>query len=137
MSEVIVSYTIQSGDDQAKFEKKIALALVESVNKIMDKIEATQILKYTSSSNPALPPGSTYNRTFELRQSSRVKVIKTTLPVIRGQWRAVARHAPDVLGSRSEQTPIFQNRWKSTEEVEDIVQSKAERIVMKELENIR
>lgn len=137
MSSVITSYTVQSGDDQAEFEKKLALALVEAVKKVMDEIAATQILKYTSSSNPALPSGSTYNRTFELRQSSRVKVIKTTLPTIKGQWRAVARHAPDVLGSRSEQTPIFQNRWKSTEEVEDIVQPKAEKIVQKELENIR
>lgn len=137
MSDVITSYTVQSGDDQAEFEKKIALALIEGVKKTLDEIEATQIHKYTSSSNPALPSGSTYNRTFELRQSSRKKVTKITLPTIRGQWRAVARHAPDVLGSRSEQTPIFQNRWKSTEEVEDIVQSKAERIVQKELENIR
>lgn len=137
MSEVIVSYTVQSGDDQAEFEKKLAPALIEAVKKTMDEVAATQILKYTSSSNPALPPGSTYNRTFELRQSSRVKVIKTTLPVIRGQWRAIARHAPDVLGSRAEQTPIFQNRWKSREEVEDIVTPKAEKIVQKELENIR
>lgn len=137
MSPVITSYTVQSDDDQAEFEKKLAPALVEAVKKIMDEIAATQILKYTSSSNPALLPGSTYNRTFELRQSSRVKVIKTTLPVIRGQWRAVARHAPDVLGSRAEQEPIFQNRWKSKEEVKDIVQPKAEKIVTSELENIR
>jgi hypothetical protein len=134
---VIVSYEIEADDDQAEFEKKIAKALVESVKQILDEIEATQIHKYTSTSNPALPPGSTYNRTFALRQSSRKKVTKTTLPTIRGQWRAIAAHAPDVLGSRAQQEPIHQNRWKSTEEVEAIVEPKAEKIVERELENVK
>jgi hypothetical protein len=137
MSSVITSYTVQSGDDQAEFEKKITQALVEAVKKTLDEIEATQIHKYTSTSNPALPAGSTYNRTFVLRQSSRKKITKTTLPTIKGQWRAIASYAEDVLGSRAQQEPIFQNRWKSTEEVEDIVQPKAEKIVTEELENIR
>lgn len=134
---VIVSYEIQADDDQAEIEKRIERALIESVKQILDLIEDTQIHKYTSTSNPALPAGSRYNRTFVLRASSRKKLTKTTLPVIQGQWRAIAPYAADVLGSRAQQEPIFQNRWKSTEDVEAEVEPKAEKIVEQELENIR
>ena len=36
---VIVSFDVQAGDDEARIKRKIELALVESVKKILDEIE--------------------------------------------------------------------------------------------------
>lgn len=133
---VIISYTIEAGDDEARIKRDIEQALVEAGKKILDLIEDTQIHKYTLTSNPALPAGSRYERTFALRQSSRKKMTKVTLPTIRGRWSATAPYAADVLGSRAQQTPMFASRWKSTEDVEVEVRPKAEKVVMIELESI-
>ncbi len=134
---VIISYDIEAGDDEARIKRDIEQALVEAGKKALDLIEDTQIHKYTLTSNPALPAGSRYERTFTLRRSSRKKMTKVTLPTIRGRWSAVAHHAADVLGSRAQQTPMFASRWKSTEDVEAEVQPKAEKVVMIELESIK
>ncbi len=134
---VIISYEVEAGDDEARIKREIEQALVEAGKKILDLIEDTQIHRYTLTSNPALPSGSRYERTFTLRQSSRKKMTRVTLPTIRGTWRAIAPYAEDVLGSRAQQTPMFASRWKSTEEVEDAVGPKAEKIVIQELEAIK
>jgi len=134
---IIYEITVEAGDDEARIKREIEKALVESVKKTLDLIEDTQIHKYTSTSNPALPSGSRYERTFTLRQSSRKKLSKPTLPTIRGRWSAIAPYAEDVLGSRSQQTPMFGGRWKSTEDVEAEVQPKAEKITEQELENLK
>lgn len=134
---VIISYTIEAGDDEARIKRDIEQALVEAGKKILDLIEDTQIHKYTLTSNPALPAGSRYERTFVLRQSSRKRMTKVTLPAIRGRWSATARYAADVLGSRAQQTPMFASRWKSTEDVEAEVQPKAEKIIEIELGSIK
>ncbi len=134
---VIISFEIVAGDDEAIIKAKIEKALNESVKKIMTEIEAAQIHKYTKTSHPALPTGSRYNRTFELRRSSRKKITKPTLPTIKGRWSATADYAADVIGSRAQQTPMFAGRWKSTEDVTEEVQPKAEKIVASELEQIK
>lgn len=134
---VIISYDIEAGDDETRIKRDIERALVEAGKKVLDLIEDTQIHKYTLTSNPALPAGSRYERTFTLRQSSRKKMTKVTLPTIRGTWRAITLYAADVLGSRAQQTPMFSSRWKSTEDVEAEVQPKAERITEIELETIK
>lgn len=134
---IVVIYEIQAGDDEARIKREIEAALIESVKKIMDAIADAQVLKYTSTSNPPLPAGSRYERTFELRQSSETKITKATLPTIRGQWRATARHAADVIGSRAQQAPLFANRWKSKEDVEAQVGPQAKKITQQELENIK
>lgn len=134
---VIISYDIEAGDDETRIKREIEKALVEAGKKILDLIEDTQIHKYTLTSNPSLPSGSRYERTFTLRQSSRKKMTRVTLPTIRGTWRAIAPYAADVLGSRAQQTPMFASRWKSTEDVEAEVQPKAERIIKIELEAIK
>lgn len=133
---VIITYEVEAGDDEARVKREIEKALVEAGKKILDLIEDTQIHRYTLTSNPSLPSGSRYERTFTLRQSSRKRMTKVTLPTIRGRWSATARYAADVLGSRAQQTPMFSSRWKSTEDVEDAVGPKAEKIVMQELESI-
>lgn len=133
---IIIMYEVESGDDEARIKREIEKALVEASKKILDLIEDAQIHKYTLTSNPSLPAGSRYERTFVLRQSSRKRMTKVTLPTIRGRWWATAHYAGDVLGSRAQQTPMFSGRWKSTEEVEDTVGPKAEKIVIQELEAI-
>lgn len=133
---IIYEITVESGDDEARIKREIEKALVEASKKILDLIEDAQIHRYTLTSNPALPSGSRYERTFVLRQSSRKKLTKVTLPTIRGTWRAIAPYAADVLGSRAQQTPMFSNRWKSTEDVEEQVGPQAEKIVQQELEAI-
>lgn len=134
---VIYEITIEAGDDETRIKREIEKALVEAGKKILDLIEDAQIHKYTLTSNPALPAGSRYERTFVLRQSSRKKMTKVTLPTIRGTWRAIAPYSEDVLGSRAQQTPMFSNRWKSAEDVEAEVQPKAEKIIEIELGSIK
>lgn len=99
------------------------------VDRLLNVIEATQIGAYTENASPAKPAGSAYERTFELKRSSR-KIHPTGS--LRGEWRTDLAYARFVLGRQSEQAAIHRGRWKSVEEVEQQVEQIGPDIIREE-----
>lgn len=102
----------------------ISIGLKRAVERGLVEIELAQIKGYLSNSNPAKPAGSTYVRTFKLRNSSRTKVSGSKFP--RGVWDTDGSAPYDslVLGTRSQQARIHRGRWRSQEDVIKIVDEK-------------
>lgn len=117
-------------------ERNINRALVKAVKDILKRVEQAQIKIYTQNTRPSKPPNSLYRRTFVLQGSSETEVTSEMLPVIEGEWRATAPHAPYVLGNNYRQAFVHRNRWKSIEEVEREVNIAAVEITEKRLEGI-
>ena len=110
--------------------------LVEARDKILYFIEQYQIKSYTASSNPALPPGSNYQRSFTLANASEIEKISGKLPNISGVWRvneAQADYAEYVIGTRAQQARIHRGRWKTRTEVERAAQERGPQIVQEQL----
>lgn len=110
--------------------------LNETVDELLRLVELAQIHKYTSSNFPALPGGSRYRRTFDLRDASQTERTGDKLPDISGVWsvdEGKARYGKFVLGTRQEQAPIHRGRWKSRDEVEQEIQEKVSEIVEEKL----
>lgn len=117
--------------------RQMEAALNDIVDDLLEVTELAQIQSYLSDSMPARPPGSDYERTFELRDSSRTERPDTTLPNISGLWYATADYAEDVLGPRRKQKRIHRRRWKSLEDVEAEVLRLAPQIADDRLREIR
>ena len=139
MSNVTVTYQIpmtQVGQTIAQQVRRIEAGLNAAVDELLDLVEGTQILKYSTSAFPAPPPGSTYTRTFALQGASETRRISAKLPMISGEWsanEAKAKHAKYVLGKKSQQAKIHRGRWMPTEDVEASVKAKAPAIVERNL----
>ncbi len=113
--------------ERAGAEQKIRAALLALVVEALKQIEQAQILAYTRNANP---PRLAYERTFTLRSASRTQITDAELPSIAGQWWAdegVAHYAEEVLGPRTRQKPIHQDRWKSSEQVANEAQQWTDR----------
>lgn len=91
---------------------------------VLDEIELTQIQAYTLTSMPAQPPGSTYRRTFTLRESSRRRIGTITANRIDASWFTKLDYAAEVLGEVEDQKEIHRGRWKSLQEVVKLVDAK-------------
>lgn len=118
-------------------ERIISDRLRTGVNRLLQTVADTQILAYTPSSNP---DRLFYDRTMTLRRASRIEPARGELPFITGRWYAdegVAPYAEEVLGPRSMQAPIHRDRWKSIEEVEEIVARQSDEIIKNTLGEIR
>lgn len=121
--------TSQVENVPARLEQLLAPALVEALGGILEAIEQAQILSYTASSNPGKLD---YERTFTLRDASRKRTTRTTLPHISGEWYAdegVADYAEYVIGAEEDQAEIHQGRWKSLEDVVAEVEQEAGSII--------
>lgn len=133
------TYQIPEAEIQAiilQKERDIEANLNTAVDKILDLVENSQIKSYTAGGNPTRPSGSTYVRTFTLQAASEKERTGSKLPDISGVWRAnegKARYAPYVLGSRAEQAPVHQGRWKALEDVIAEVEEKAPGIIREQL----
>ena len=139
MALPIIIYEVPQNQVRATLDEEkrhLERQLNEARDDILKFIEAAQIKAYTSSANPSLPPGSRYERTFNLRDASETERTGTQLPDISGEWRAnlsKARYGAEVLGSRGEQARIHRGRWKSREQVEREAQAAAPGIVEEKL----
>ena len=139
MPVAVITYTIPANQVRATLDeehRRLERQLNEAVDDILKFVENAQIKAYTATANPGLPPGSRYERTFNLRDASRTRRTGTHLPDISGEWYAdegVARYAGEVLGNRGEQKPIHRGRWKSREQVEQEAQVAAPGIVEEKL----
>jgi len=83
-----------------------------------------QILTYTASTKPTRPAGSTYTRTFRLKSSSRRKMAVVTGTGVKGEWWSADDVAPYnryVIGKTSQQATIHAGRWKSIEQVIEVI----------------
>lgn len=121
----------------ASVERIISARLRAGVDRVLQRVADTQILAYTVSSNP---DRLRYERTLNLQRASRIEPAKGDLPNISGRWYAdegVAPYAEEVLGPRSMQAPVHVDRWKSIEEVEEIVSQEADAIIAEEIDEIR
>lgn len=117
-------------------EKEIQSRLVAGTNAIMDFIEGAQIKRYTATGEPEKPTGSTYERTFTLRDSSRKVIKRRTKRIVIGLWSSDIREAPYnkyVIGPRNEQALVHRDRWKSIEEVVIEADARAPMIVEEKL----
>jgi len=120
-------------------EKQLSKYLFEAMKEALAFTELVQIRAYTSTGNPSQPSGSDYRRTFTLRGSSKVKVTSKKLPEIRGQWIAdprIAEYAIYVIGPKSRQATVHKGRWKSLEDIADIVEKKLPEIFDKYLSKV-
>jgi len=82
----------------------------------------TSELTYTATGNPAQPQNSAYRRTFNMLNSYRERVLNRKLPVITSMWESLKEYSSYVIGNRSQQARIHQNRWDNLE----IISQKAE-----------
>lgn len=113
-------------------ERRIEGLLIDGVEDVLIFTGRVQAESYTASGNPPPPPGSTYVRTFETARSSSKRLTRRQLPIIAGEWFAdlrIARYAELVIGPRSQQAGIHRGRWKSEEDVEQIVAKEAPGII--------
>ena len=110
-------------------EKQIRLQMDKGMDALLVEIEDIQITSYTGDAKPTKPPGSTYIRTFELKESSRTEITNRTKRTIEGRWYTDLDYAKFVLGTVGEQDNIHRGRWKSTEEVEEILTRDAPAII--------
>ena len=135
----IIAHEIPPGQMEAEIraqETQIERRLNAAVDDVLSFIEQAQILAYTATGNPPLPAGSSYQRTFTLQSASRTERTGERLPDISGRWwvdLGVAPYGEDVLGLRADQAAMFQNRWKSQEDVEREAQRAAPGIVERHL----
>lgn len=142
MSSIIIDIRVDADNETARltaaYRRQMQAALIGVVEDTMDAIEAAQIHKYTINSDPALPAGSDYVRSFTLRDTSQKRITNRELPEIRGEWSTSGAAAYDqyVLGSRNEQAAIHRGRWKSTEEIEEEIAPLADEIAADAMENI-
>lgn len=107
---------------------RVERGLEAAVDDLLDFVEKAQVHAYTSSASPAQPPGSTYERTFTLRRSSK----KRRTGRFSGIWETdegIASYDRYVIGKRSEQANIHRGRWKSTQEVEQELEREAPKII--------
>lgn len=114
---------VEAGVNEAE-QRIIQVLSDEAMPRLIDFVEDTQIKKYTTSGNPALPPASEYTRTFELRDSSDRR-----LDGLNGEWFTDLDYARWVLGSEVEQAAIHRGRWKSKEQVEAELEANGDRII--------
>ena len=110
-------------------EKQIGLQMDKGMDALLDETENIQIVSYTADAKPTKPPGSSYIRTFELKESSRTEIINRTKRTIEGRWYTDFGSAKFVIGTVGEQANIHRGRWKSTEEVEEILTRTAPAII--------
>lgn len=118
-------------------ERTLSDRLRAGVDRVLQRVADTQILAYTVSGNP---DRLRYERTLNLQRASRIEPAKGELPNISGRWctdEGTAPYADEVLGPRSMQAPIHVDRWKSVEEVEEIVSREADAIIAEEINEIR
>lgn len=136
---VIITYEVpldQVAAERQTQERGIEARLNKAVDRTLEFIEQYQIKSYTTSSNPAPPPGSRYQRTMTLQAASEVERTGTKLPDISGVWRVndgKARYGQYVLGSRAEQAKIHRGRWKTRTETEAAAKEKMPQIIEEEL----
>lgn len=100
-----------------KFPQETEKGLRVARDKLLKAIEEIQILKYTTSSNPA---ALRYRRTFTLRRSSKTKAQGNKLPDVGGVWWAdesIAPYAEEVIGPSGSQAGIHRGRWLSLEQI--------------------
>lgn len=98
-------------------EGQIKVGATLAADELLTFIEFAQIKRYTSNSMPAKPSGSTYQRTFELRESSRVIGPDWHGDTLTGSWTADADYAEFVIGPKNRQARIHRGRWRSEEEI--------------------
>jgi hypothetical protein len=128
--------TVHIGFEQAliamdTINSDMRLALAESIDPLLDFVEAGQIHKYTQDADPTKPEGTPYVRTFDLRNSSE----KSHAPgALNGEWRATIDYAQYVLGTRAQQALIHQDRWLPTETVEQLTIAAAPGIINDQVE---
>jgi hypothetical protein len=128
---VIIKYEMPIAQMKAEIEairRKTEAGLNAAVDELLDYAGKVQVESYTSAANPTKPPGSNYQRTFNLqRASSKVRLGKT-MPNISGRWyvnEGIAAYGKYVVGKRRQQASIHRGRWKSLEEIEAAVKEKA------------
>lgn len=137
MSGIIVTYEIPENQVRTVIQDEmrgIERGLNEAVDELLQMTAQAQALSYTATANPAPPSGSTYRRTFDLREASETQKLSSRLPVVSGEWianEAKARYAKYVIGSLADQARIHQGRWKSLEEVTQEINEKAPDVVKK------
>jgi hypothetical protein len=112
---------------------RIEAALNRAMDEILATIALSQIEAYTADSLPPRPAGSVYQRSFDLRGSSRSRRSGQALPDISGEWYSESDYARYVLGLRSQQAVIHRGRWKSLEDVTAEAERFAPGIIDKEL----
>ena len=139
---IIIEYEIPIEDISrltADYNRQAQKKLIGAVSEILTAIEEAQILKYTGTTDPPLPAGSRYVRSFALRETSQKEIKSRDLPEITGEWSTTGAAAYDryVLGPREDQAAIHRGRWKSTEEVEKEIEHQAEEIVLGAMEEIQ
>ncbi len=91
----------------------------KGVDSSLDIIAGTQVESYTKTSRPKQPTGSTYNRTFLLKKSSKKRKAKITNQRVKGVWLSDGSIAPYniyVLSS-DKQAAIHAGRWMTDEEL--------------------
>jgi len=118
-------------------EKQIGIQMDKAMSALLDKTEDIQILAYSGDANPTKPAGSSYIRTFELQESSRTEIVNRTKRTIQGRWYTDLPSAKLVLGTVGEQANIHRGRWKSTEEVEEILTRAAPAIIKGVVNDLR
>ncbi len=96
--------------------RNIERASVNTVIRVADKVEETTLIrKYTQTSQPAKPLGSTYVRKFVLRAGSVKRLVSTRLPSVEAKWTSQAKYSSYVIGFSSQQSQIHRGRWPSLE----------------------
>ncbi len=139
MAIPVIVYEIPLGQVEAEIEAEerlIERKLNAGVDDVLVFAGLVQAESYLSTSMPALPPGSEYERTFTLREASKSRRTGEHLPDIGGEWyidEGIAPYGEDVIGPRAKQKPIHQGRWKSQEDIEAAVKAKAPEIIQEHL----
>lgn len=134
-----IIYDIPMGQVKAEIEaeqRRIERGLNGAADDLLTLAGLVQAESYLSTSMPALPPGSAYERTFTLREASKTRRTGTHLPDISGEWyidEGIAPYGEDVIGPKAKQKPIHQGRWKSQEGIEAAVEAKAPEIIKERL----
>ena len=142
MAIPIIVYEIPQGQVRAEIEaqqRRIERGLNGAVDDLLTFAGLVQAESYLSTSMPALPPGSAYERTFTLRDASKTRRTGTHLPDISGEWyidEGIAPYGEDVIGPRAKQKPIHKGRWKSQEDIESAVKAKAPEIIGEHLRKL-
>ena len=135
--EIEIDFDVRKLDQIIKKQENlINRAAIDATNDILTFTELAQIKRYTTDSMPPKPAGSTYQRTFKLRKSSRVTSAQIRGRDVLGKWEALASYAQDVLGARADQSPIHRGRWRSLEDVVQRINQKAPEIVDKHLKRL-
>lgn len=120
-------------------ERRIEAGLNRVVDKLLEETEKAQILAYTATDQPPLPPGSDYERTFQLKSASKTRRTGRILGDISGEWYVDPDRAPYgkyVLGLQSQQADIHRGRWKSVEQVIRELEQAAPGVVERELRSL-